>query len=133
MPSGLYGMGALDYHARMHEMSIAQSILQMAEEESARSGCTRLEKICVTLGAISGVEPESLRFCFAVLTRDTPHAGVQLELDLLPLRLRCSSCGNVFGGEGQDALWMPCPACGEQFGHVVEQGRELLLSRMEAR
>lgn len=49
-----------------------------------------------------------------------------------PLRLRCSQCGKVFGGEGQDALWEPCPDCGEQFGHVVEQGKELYLDRIEA-
>ena len=117
----------------MHEMSIAQSLLQMAEDELTQSGCHHLEKIWVTLGAISGVEPESLQFCFDILVRDTPHAEARLHVTRLPLLLRCSSCGNRFGGEGQDALWMPCPACGEQFGHAVEQGRELLLSRIEAR
>ncbi|MBQ9405580.1 MAG: hydrogenase maturation nickel metallochaperone HypA [Desulfovibrio sp.] len=117
----------------MHEMSIAQSLLQMAEDEMTRSGCTRLEKIWVTLGAICGVEPESLKVCFDILVRDTAYAEAKLHIIKLPLRLRCSSCGNIFGGEGQDALWMPCPACGEQLGHVVEQGRELLLNRLEAR
>ena len=116
----------------MHEMSIAQSLLQMAEDEIARQGCTRLEVVNVTYGSLSGVVPESLQFCFEVMVQGTPHEGARLELTELPLRLRCTACGKVFGGEGQDALWLPCPGCGEQFGHVVEQGKELYLSRLEA-
>lgn len=124
---------ALDYCRAMHEMSIAQSLLRLAEEELARRGCTRLEKVGVTLGALSGVEPESLRFCFDILLRGTPHEGACLELTETPLRLRCAGCGLEFGGEGQDALWMPCPRCGEQFGHAVVRGRELLFNHLEAR
>ena len=116
----------------MHEMSIAQSLLQMAEDEIARQGCTRLEVVSVTYGSLSGVVPESLQFCFETMVYGTPHEGARLELTELPLRLRCTACGKVFGGEGQDALWLPCPSCGEQFGHVVEQGKELYLSRLEA-
>ena len=116
----------------MHEMSIAQSLLQMAEDEIARQGCTRLEVVSVTYGSLSGVVPESLQFCFEVMVHETPHEGARLELTELPLRLRCSACGKVFGGEGQDALWQPCPGCGEQFAHVVEQGRELYLNHLEA-
>ena len=80
----------------------------MAEEEIARQNCTRLEMVRVEYGALSGVVPESLQFGFETLIKG-------------------------FGGEGQDALWQPCPGCGEQFGHVVEQGKELILSRLEAR
>lgn len=116
----------------MHEMSIAQSLLALAEEEMARLGCARLERVVVAVGALAGVETESLRFCFELLVRDTPHENARLELEHVPLRLRCAACGERFGGEGRDALWMPCPRCGEQFGHAVESGRELLLRRLEA-
>ncbi|MFC4679370.1 hydrogenase maturation nickel metallochaperone HypA [Desulfovibrio legallii] len=131
-PDALYLPGALDYHAPMHEMSIAQSLLQMAVEEISHRGCSRLQVVSVACGALSGVVPESLQFCFEILVKDTPHEGARLEITVLPLRLRCSQCGKVFGGEGQDALWEPCPDCGEQFGHVVEQGKELYLDRIEA-
>lgn len=133
MAGGLYAAGALRYYEKMHEMAIAQSLLSMAEEEIARQGCTRLELVRVDYGALSGVVPESLQFSFEVMTKGTPHEGARLELVRLPLRLRCAFCGEVFGGEGQEALWQPCPGCGEQFGHVVEQGKELILSHLEAR
>ena len=56
----------------MHEMSIAQSLLQMAEDEIARNGCTRLEVVSVTFGALSGVVPESLQFCFEAMGLGKP-------------------------------------------------------------
>ncbi|WP_241159718.1 hydrogenase maturation nickel metallochaperone HypA [Desulfovibrio sp. ZJ200] len=114
-------------------MTIAQSLLRMAEEEIAAKNCSRLEVVRVEYGAIAGVVPESLELCFEALIKGTPHERARLELVRLPLRLRCPFCGEIFGGEGQEALLQPCPGCGEQFGHVVEQGKELILSHLEAR
>lgn len=132
MPSSLYLAGGLRYCGRMHEMAIAQSLLKMSEEEISRQGCTRIEAVNVKYGALAGIVPESLQFCFETMIQGTPHEGARLELEELPLQLHCPFCGADFGGEGQDALVQPCPGCGEQFGHVVKQGRELYLNRLEA-
>jgi hydrogenase nickel incorporation protein HypA/HybF len=113
-------------------MSIVESLLSMAADEMARQGCVRLEAVHVVYCAMAGIVPESLRLCFEVMTKGTPNEGARLVLTCLPLRLRCGACGTVFGGEGRDALWCPCPSCGETFGHAVEQGRELYLKRLEA-
>lgn len=56
-------------------MAIAQSLLSMAEEEIAAKNCNRLELVRVEYGALSGVVPESLEFCFEALTKGTPHEG----------------------------------------------------------
>lgn len=117
----------------MHEMAIAQNILDIVREEMAARRCTRLSRIALECGALSGVEPESLRLGLEALLAGGPWADARLELHIIPLRLRCFGCGTVFGGEsGQDALWQPCPGCGEQFGHTVEQGKELRISHLEA-
>ena len=119
--------------AAMHEMAIAQNILAIVREEMTARGCTRLERVELECGALSGVVPDSLQFCFEVLLRETPWPEARLVIHTIPLRLRCFSCGHSFGGEaGQDALWQPCPHCGEQFGHTVEQGKELRISQLEA-
>ncbi|SCM70898.1 putative hydrogenase nickel incorporation protein HypA 1 [uncultured Desulfovibrio sp.] len=132
MPSSLYLARGLRYCGRMHEMAIAQSLLKMSEEEISRQGCTRIEAVNVKYGALAGIVPESLQFCFETMIQGTPHEGARLELEELPLQLHCPFCGADFGGEGQEALIQPCPGCGEQFGHVVKQGRELYLNRLEA-
>lgn len=116
----------------MHEMSLAVSILHMAEAEAARAGCSRLATVVVHYGQISGVMPEALALAFDALIADGPHCHARLELEELPLRLRCPFCQTVFSGSGTEARFQPCPECGEEFGHVVEQGAELLLVRVEA-
>lgn len=116
----------------MHEMSIAVSLLEMAREEAARLGCSRLLAVTVHYGQISGIMPEALELAFQALIQNSPHADCRLNLVMLPLRLRCPFCQTVFGGEDQEALFQPCPHCGETFGHIVEQGKELLLARVEA-
>lgn len=116
----------------MHEMSIAASLLELAKEEARRRECSRISKIRVEYGAISGVMPEALRFCLMALCAGTENEEMELELVKIPLRLRCPLCNHVFGGETKEAQWQPCPACGEIFGHTVEQGTELVLARLEA-
>lgn len=113
-------------------MSIAMNLLEMAESEIREKGCDRIERVKVLCGAISGVMSEALTLCFEALIESTPHKGASLEIEIVPLRLRCPFCQAVFSGEGQEALWRPCPSCGEEFGHIVESGKELLLARVEA-
>ena len=70
----------------MHEMSIAQSILDIALEEIAKQGCDRLDLIRVECGALAGVVPDSLQFCFEALVQGGPHAAARLELVTIPDR-----------------------------------------------
>lgn len=116
----------------MHEMSIAASMLRMAEEEAAKAGCSRIDAVVVKYGQLSGIMPEALELAFAALIKETPHAGARLALELVPLRARCVFCGCVFGGDFQGVADIVCPKCGEIFGHAIEQGKELILARIEA-
>lgn len=114
----------------MHEMSLAISLLEIAEEEAAKNGCNKLLRICVNYGAFSGVMPEALDFCLKTLLAQTVHKDAVFELVETPLKLRCAMCNASFGG--QNAIWQACPHCGEEGGHIVEEGRDLILSRIEA-
>lgn len=116
----------------MHEMSLALSILEMAEKEALTRNCNRLLLIRVAYGPLSGVMPEALKLCVQSLIGGTIHQGMRFEMVKLPLRLRCPFCNAAFGGDSGDAIWLPCPQCGESFAHIVEQGKELLLSHLEA-
>lgn len=116
----------------MHEMSIAQSILHMALEEAKKQNCNRLISVKIDCGILSGIMPEALLLCFEALVKDTPHSMAKLEIEKIPLKLRCSFCNYVFGEDSQNALYMPCPKCGENFGLMIETGKELILSKIEA-
>lgn len=114
----------------MHEMAIAISLLDIAEAEAKAQGCAKLRRLIVHYGQIAGIMPEALELAFSTLIAGTKHENAKLELIMVPLRLKCPFCHTVFSAS--DSIFTPCPNCGEEFGHIVEQGKELLLARLEA-
>ncbi|MFN0167789.1 MAG: hydrogenase maturation nickel metallochaperone HypA [Bryobacteraceae bacterium] len=93
----------------MHEMDIAQSILESAEETLRQHPGAKLAKVNVRVGELAGIDRESLSFCFEVLTRDTALAGVVLEVDWRPLTHQCLGCEREF----TVVDWkLDCPSCG---------------------
>lgn len=63
----------------MHEMGIASSILEAVATELAMRPGNRAAKVGVAIGEFAGVDTESLRFCFEVLSKERQP---QLELDI---------------------------------------------------
>lgn len=116
----------------MHEMSIAMSLLELAEAEVLKNSCKRIVRLKVEYGAMAGIMPEALKFCFDALIEAGPHKGAVLELAEIPLKLRCPACDTVFDSPKLPLLMQCCPKCGAISGHNIEQGRELLLTSLEA-
>jgi hydrogenase nickel incorporation protein HypA/HybF len=84
-------------------------------------------RVYVRIGSLSGVEPESLAFCFPIAARETVCEGAELHLDLVPGAGTCIKCGAR--SEVRDLL-APCPGCGE-WPLRVEGGREMQLESLE--
>ncbi|GAB6178307.1 hydrogenase maturation nickel metallochaperone HypA [Desulfobaculum senezii] len=116
----------------MHEMSIAQSLISIIKEEMEKHGLTTLRRVRVKHGKLAAIVPESLHFAFEACTLGTPLEGAELDMEVIPLILECGECGLRFSPEEPDALFVPCPDCGEGIGHKVLQGKELYLDNMEA-
>jgi hydrogenase nickel incorporation protein HypA/HybF len=112
--------------AIMHEMSIAGSMLEAVRTESARHNAHVLA-VGVKIGELSGVDSESLRFCFEALVLDTDLAPLALEIQRLPWRNRCRQCDRDF-----DVLEYrtECPQCGSPDTQTTS-GQELEFAYME--
>jgi Zn finger protein HypA/HybF involved in hydrogenase expression len=65
----------------MHEMGIANSILEAVHKELHQYPGHRAEKVGVRIGEYSGVNAESLRFCFEVLAKSWEFQVPELEID----------------------------------------------------
>ena len=89
----------------MHELAIAESVVETVMERlpGAKVTCVHLE-----IGSLSGVVPDSIRFCFDLATEGTGLAGAQLEITEPPARCRCRACGAEFQPDSPVVL---CP-CG---------------------
>ncbi len=68
----------------MHEVGIAWSILEAVRAEMEPHTGARPVKVAVKVGAMSGVDRESLSFCFQAITKGTPFEPLILELEPAP-------------------------------------------------
>jgi hydrogenase nickel incorporation protein HypA/HybF len=111
----------------MHELSIAQSIVDSARTHAAGHQGRRVLRIGVRVGAISGVAVEALEFCFEMTVRGTDMEGAGLDLERVPVRYRCQGCAHEFQPADFEAA---CPACGGGAASMIA-GDELALSYLE--
>jgi len=75
----------------VHEFSIAEALAGQVLRHAPAIGRVTEVEICV--GALRGLEPESLAMCWEAVTHDTPIAGSILKVDLRPWTITCSTCG----------------------------------------
>ena len=73
----------------MHELAITESVVEGVAERFSDSRVTR---VVLEIGELSGVVPDAIRFCFDVCAQGTPLQGATLEIVSVPARARCSAC-----------------------------------------
>jgi hydrogenase nickel incorporation protein HypA/HybF len=112
----------------MHELGIMSSAIDAALAEAQSRGAVRIHRIVLRIGALAGVDPDALRFAFDTVTQDTPAADSELEVKVVPVRIRCEACATDFGTE--DRFIFSCPQCG-RLSWDVREGREIELARVE--
>ena len=107
----------------MHELSITQSIVDAIVErmDGATVTAVRLE-----IGRLSGVVPDSVRFCFDVVCAGTTLDGARLDIDEPPGRARCRTCAEEFAMADLIPL---CP-CGSADIEVLS-GKQLRIRSVE--
>jgi hydrogenase nickel incorporation protein HypA/HybF len=111
----------------MHELSIAMSIVEMAEEEAQRHG-GQVAAVHLKLGALSGVVKDALIASYEMACADTPLEGSRLIVEEVPIIVFCELCKERRGLTS--AQWFCCPECGTPTGEVV-QGKELEVVALE--
>jgi len=110
----------------MHELSIAENVLEIIERRRAESGFTRLTGITLRVGLLAAVDEEALRFAFEVLTDGGPYQDAVFEVEKTCPVAHCS-CGTSFP---VDDLVYCCPGCGAIRARL-EGGDELEVIRLE--
>ncbi len=105
----------------MHEMSLAEEILRIADEAAAGAGAREVQRVRVGVGWLLQVEAESLAFYLGAMRQDYPRlAAAAFTLEEEAVRVRCRVCGQETVQEG----WgFSCGACGARDVAVVAGDR----------
>ncbi len=111
----------------MHEMGIANSILEAVVTELQRYPDAHASEVGVRIGEMQAIDKDALQFCFEALVRDTELHGLKLEIELCPRHHRCGTCQFEFTVCEYD---FQCPQCREVSTECVS-GDQLELVYLE--
>lgn len=105
----------------MHELSLAQSIIDLVEQTAARERFVRVRRLGLDIGKLACVEVDALQTAFASASRGTCAEGAQLDIVEIAGQGECSACGLR---APMPSLYELCPQCGERPLSVI-QGTEM--------
>jgi hydrogenase nickel incorporation protein HypA/HybF len=111
----------------MHELSVCLSLLDQVQAIAREHGATRVERILLRIGPLSGVEGELLRNAYPLAAAGTLAEGAVLDIEPAAIRVHCTACGAESDAAANRLL---CPACGSPHTRLIS-GDELLLARVE--
>jgi hydrogenase nickel incorporation protein HypA/HybF len=112
----------------MHEMSVATSLIELAESEAAKAGCSRIISVQVKMGSFCGVELEPFSFALEISKKNTMLENARINFQIIPGTGNCRDCGNSFPVVSQNAK---CPECGGN-SVIINGGDELKVVSLEA-
>lgn len=110
----------------MHELSIAASIVDLAQEEAQNLG-VRVLAVHLKLGPLSGVVREALLGSYEMAAAGTPLESSRLVIEDVPVIVFCPQCAERRTVRVQ---WLGCPQCGSPTPQVL-QGTELQVTALE--
>lgn len=111
----------------MHEMSLAEGVLQVIEDYAKKEGYRRVKTVKLEIGRLSGAEAEAMRFCFEAVVRGSLAEGAALEIVETEGSGWCLACGKTVP---LPERYEPCPECG---GYQVQVtgGTEMRVKELE--
>lgn len=111
----------------MHELSVTESILEIATSHATKAGATKVTQINLVIGRLSSIVDDSVQFYWETISEDTLCAGSTLTFKRLPAILHCTNCQNDYEIEGD---LVPCPKCGS-YQTTIAGGEEFYVDSIE--
>lgn len=111
----------------MHEVSIIQNVIKIVTQKAIENKFTRVNKVSLKIGELSGVMPESLNFAFKSCIMDTMLEGSTLEIEKVSAVAKCIDCIQEFPIDHYNKL---CPIC-NRFSSTIISGYELYINTIE--
>ncbi|MDH3513982.1 MAG: hydrogenase maturation nickel metallochaperone HypA [Gammaproteobacteria bacterium] len=111
----------------MHELSICQALISQADDIARRHRATAIRTIKLSIGPLSGVEPDLLRQAFPLASAGSVAQYSRLIIERLPIRVHCETCGAETPAKLNRLV---CGECGDWHTRLLS-GDELLLDSVE--
>lgn len=110
----------------MHELSIAQDILEIIRQNVPSEEIDQIELVSIKIGEFAGVVADSLQFSFMAITSGTELDQVKLDIIHVPFLIKCNSCGK----ESTNEFGMMICECGSGDTEIIS-GNELKVTEVK--
>ena len=111
----------------MHELSVCMSLISQVERLCAKHHATRVHRIQLQIGPLSGVEGTLLQHAFPIASAGSLAENSSLDIDYLPIRVQCHQCGSTSEVAANKLI---CKHCGNWQVQLIS-GDEMLLASLE--
>ena len=110
----------------MHELSIAQSIVDLAENVAENEKADTIQTIDIEIGALSGVMLDALEFAMEITVKNTKLENASINYLKKEGKALCSECNFLFK---TDSLLTLCPKCKRASFKIVD-GKQLRIKSL---
>ncbi|MEN4044943.1 hydrogenase maturation nickel metallochaperone HypA [Sulfurimonas sp. NWX367] len=111
----------------MHEYSVVQALLEQIENIAEENEATKVTKIIVKIGVMSGIEAHLLEVAFNTFKEKTIADGAEFVMNIQPIVIKCNSCEEV---SELEKIHYCCQSCGSVDVNVTD-GEDMFLMSLE--
>lgn len=112
----------------MHEYPVTKEIIRIATDAALKSNASKVKRIALVVGDLSGYASESIQMYFDEIAKGTPCEGSLLNIKRVKPQLKCSVCGTEFD---MSPISFKCPNCGGG-ARPTDKGNEFYVEYIEA-
>lgn len=109
----------------MHELSLARDMTRIIGK--VLGGSRPLDTVNITVGPLSGISPESLRFCFTAVAKAEGFGEPRLVITETEAKLTCLDCNTEYQTK---EFYRGCPSCGS-INRRILSGSEFTVDSVE--
>lgn len=101
----------------MHELSVTESLLEIAQRHAAQAGARRVTDLYLVIGRLASIVDDSVQFYWDAISQGTICEGAKLHFERVPAKLLCLNCSETYLMP-EDLI--PCPKCGSDRVKVLD-------------
>jgi len=111
----------------MHELSVTQSLLEIALQHAENANAKRVTGLNIVIGDLASMVDDSIQFYWEIIARDTIAEQAKLNFRRVPAELQCQACSETYRPTERE---LACPKCNSVNTRIVA-GEEFALESID--
>ena len=109
----------------MHEMSMVRVVVEAVLEECEGKDIAKVKAVNLRIGEMRDVIESYVPDLFRFLARGTIAADAQVNIERVPMMVRCHDCYEIWHLNSRDESTWTCPRCGN---FLIHKGHKIVCS-----